>query len=623
MGTARQLKHPGGGNAQSVAGCAIWITGSVGAVYAVLHSDGQSASTGVLIVPPFGWDEVESHRARRYWAVRLAKAGLPCLRFDLPGTGDSEGGPRDPNLLDRWTASIDSAASWLRYTLGVDRVAVIGIGVGGLVASRAISEGAAVDDLVLWGTRASGRQAVREIRAYAGVVASKHPHDHEGHEVEDGIEVTGFLLAGETQRALSACNVEEMDFPHRGRLRVLLLSRDSLPVDLGLERAFERGGAAVTSVETRDYHHLVAHPQSLVLRRPESTIALSITWLRYGAADQLAGQTTSPASEVGSPRGEADFAQVVTSSVELQNGGQVIRETIIDIDVGGQPGYAIITEPTQGERAPVASLLLSSGAIRKIGQHRMWVELARRWAARGVITVRFDLPGIGDTAGDAGAKGSATVNLSALHAPETVEAVTGVLVQLRDRGIAQRFVTVGHCSGAYLGLHAAITDPGVVGYFGIDQQIFEYTEATYQGQMLELIRAALRDGLVTRLRERGVTAHEKAQVRDAILFRLRSGRARGTRASRSPEQILDRLAGHGTDMLLLLVQEPGLFALMPEGDVESWAARWPNLVIEELPTEDHMARALWLQQLTHERLDAGLERLLCRLTATGVPSTVA
>ncbi len=594
----------------------MWISGPAGAVYSVLHSDGQKAVTGVVFVPPFGWDEVESHRARRYWAVRLAAAGIPSLRFDLPGTADSEGGPRDPDLLGRWTTSIATLVSWMREATGVERVAVIGIGVGGVIASRALSEGAQIDDLILWASRASGRQAVRELRAYAGAVASEYPADHENHPVADGVEVTGFLLSDETQRSLSACTVPDMDFSRAKGLRVLLLSRDSIRVDPALESVFLRDGAEVTSLETRDYADLTAHPQSLVLRRPEATVALSIEWLRAGRG--------RPSSYADSERVRHESGQLpqVTASVELAVGDSAVRETILPIDIGGSRGFAIVTGPTRGERSPVSALLLSPGAIRKIGQHRMWVEVARRWALRGVTTVRFDLPAIGDTAGvdDVGEDASATVHLAELSSPQTIKAIAGVLSELRREGIADKFVTVGHCSGAYLGFHTAVSDPGVLGYFGIDQQIFEYTEAGYQGEMLNMIGRALRSGLLRRLRERGVTAHEMAQVRQAVGFRIRSAFS-GAREEpeQTTEEMLDRLRQRGTDILLLLVQETALETRMPEGGVEAWVRRWPNLRVEELPTEDHMARALWLQQLTHERLDAGLERVLVKAAATGWP----
>ena len=57
----------------------------------------QSArgSMGVLIVPSFGWEDVCSYRPLRFLARTLADEGIPAMRFDLPGTGDSSGDARD------------------------------------------------------------------------------------------------------------------------------------------------------------------------------------------------------------------------------------------------------------------------------------------------------------------------------------------------------------------------------------------------------------------------------------------------------------------------------------------------------------------------------------------------
>src|SRR5581483_6724610 len=85
-------------------------------------------ATGVVICPPFGWEEVCSYRARRTWAQTLARAGFPTVRLDLPGTGDSAGSPRSAGLLELWTGALHSTAAWLRTVSGCERVAAIGIG---------------------------------------------------------------------------------------------------------------------------------------------------------------------------------------------------------------------------------------------------------------------------------------------------------------------------------------------------------------------------------------------------------------------------------------------------------------------------------------------------------------
>ncbi|HET9074339.1 MAG TPA: alpha/beta fold hydrolase [Solirubrobacteraceae bacterium] len=609
----------------SVAGSAFWLSSAAGALYAVHHGPPVPAPVrlGIVIVPPFGWDEVESHRARRYWAVRMAAAGFSVLRYDLPGTGDSEGSPRLPQLFTRWTVSVAAAVDWLRAQARVPRVAVIGIGSGGLIACQAVHEGAAADDLVLWAVRTQGHRAVREMRAYAGAVAASHPEDHEDHPVSDGTEVTGFYMSTETQDALSACDVGQMDFSGGPLKRVLLLGRDNLGIDPGLVPAFASSSVAVSALDTSDFHRLMEHPQSLVLRRPEVTIARSIEWLSAGldAGGSLGIQPASPPTQVQTPRREKNSVTIAVVDGEVQ-------ETIVGIDLNGERGYAIVTAAVGEERAPVAALLMSPGAIRKIGQHRMWVELARRWALRGVTCVRIDLPNVGDTAGpgDAGEDEVPLVTNGALMSARSVAAVRSVVRQLREHNLGPRFVTVGHCSGAYLGFHVALDDADVVAYLSVDQQVFQFTEAAYFEHTLDLITDAVKDGLVRRLRERGVTSHEMAQVRQAVSYRLRHGRrAGGEQGGPSPAEMFDALEARGVHGLLLLVRDAELLPLMPEGTGADWMARWPHLRVEELPTADHMARALWLQQLTHDRLDAGLDRLLGSLagdvTGAGDPFT--
>src|ERR1700722_12777869 len=105
-----------------------WLKAGEVPVYAVLHSPASAGqrNTAVLILPPFGWEEVCSYRSRRYWAIELAQAGFPAARIDLPGAGDSGGVASDADMLDRWDVAARSALGWLRGLPGVTRVAVIG-----------------------------------------------------------------------------------------------------------------------------------------------------------------------------------------------------------------------------------------------------------------------------------------------------------------------------------------------------------------------------------------------------------------------------------------------------------------------------------------------------------------
>jgi len=138
-------------------------------VFGVLHEpDAAAARAGaVLLLAPFGWEESASYRTRRLWAADLAHRGLWVLRIDLPGTGDSTGVPGDPGLLAAWIAAVGAAGTWLQDRSRAQRLAVVGLALGGLLAMEAIGAGLAVDDLVLWAVPRRGRTLVREMRAFA------------------------------------------------------------------------------------------------------------------------------------------------------------------------------------------------------------------------------------------------------------------------------------------------------------------------------------------------------------------------------------------------------------------------------------------------------------------------
>jgi len=129
-------------------------------------STGASAHTAVLFVPPFGWEDIASHRTRRMWAEDLAAHGYPVLRIDLPGTGDSAGDSAFPGQWSGWNGAVTVAARRLRAEAGTPLVTAIGIGLGGLLAYEAAARGD-VDDLVLWATPGKGWSFVRELTAFS------------------------------------------------------------------------------------------------------------------------------------------------------------------------------------------------------------------------------------------------------------------------------------------------------------------------------------------------------------------------------------------------------------------------------------------------------------------------
>ena len=120
----------------------------------------------------------------------------------------------------------------------------------------------------------------------------------------------------------------------------------------------------------------------------------------------------------------------------------------------------VVTEP---DRAPRASLLLvSAGLTPKAGPFRLYAELARRLAKQGVLTLRFDLGGIGD---------SRQIDMSAPLATRTQQDIGAAFDRIAQaagpRGGGPIFVG-GLCSGAEDAFRYAESDPRVSGVVLID-----------------------------------------------------------------------------------------------------------------------------------------------------------
>jgi hypothetical protein len=95
-------------------------------------------------------------------------------------------------------------------------------------------------------------------------------------------------------------------------------------------------------------------------------------------------------------------------------------------------------------------LLVNAGAQRRIGPSRLYVNLSRRWAARGATVLRLDLSGLGDSGTQPGAPDNV------VYSPRAVDEVAAAVQWLRGGHPTRRCSVAGLCSGAYHGLKAAV-----------------------------------------------------------------------------------------------------------------------------------------------------------------------
>ena len=133
-------------------------------LYGVYHQPegGAGSELGVILCPPFGQEGMRAHRALRQLALLLARRGLHVFRFDLFGTGDSAGDGEEASLA-QWLDDIDTAAEELREMAGIDRVVLVGVRLGAMLAVHAAAKRDDVEALVLWDPITDGREYVKEM----------------------------------------------------------------------------------------------------------------------------------------------------------------------------------------------------------------------------------------------------------------------------------------------------------------------------------------------------------------------------------------------------------------------------------------------------------------------------
>jgi pimeloyl-ACP methyl ester carboxylesterase len=560
-------------------------------IFAFFHpADGSE--TAVLLCPPFGWDDVCSYRPRMRWAEDLARRGHPSLRIDLPGTGDSAGSPRGPDRAGAWRDAVAGSAAWLRAETGCARVAAIGMGVGGFAACLAAADGAAIDDLVLWGVPARGRTLVRELRAFAALKAAEFPDpDAEAPPPlpDSCIEVAGYVVSDETAAALEGADLTRVPMPAAERKRVLLLDRDGVRVDSRLHAHFEGSGAEVTLAPGPGYGWAVTNPQQS--RPPADVFATVGAWL----AAAPPGARPAPAR-----------VPIASDSIELDVGGTPIRETPISVEAASGQLFGVLVEPACGPVSDLAMVLGNAGAVRRIGPNRMWVEAARRWAARGVPTLRLDIEGLGDSPGNELVYAHTPTMYDAALAPQMRAAID----ELESRGVASRFMVGGLCAGAFWSFHVLREDPRVSAALLLNLFAFYWDDdldAIVEVRRLRKLarRSSWQRVLRGEVRLTQVRAILRWIVRTPLDLRARIARRRalGDRLDETFDALLDA----GKRVTLLLGRgEPLVEQFRREGRLER-LDRWPNMRLHELPTRDHTFRALWLQEMVHELMDSAVD----------------
>jgi uncharacterized protein len=133
-----------------------------------LSSDAADSApkVAVLMCNPFGQEAVRCHRAFRLLSDRLARMGVPSLRFDYYATGESPGDDGEGDL-DRWRQDVALAHGTLALRSGARAIAWVGLRLGAAIALAAAPEASPPPArVILWDPVIDGGNYLEELSAH-------------------------------------------------------------------------------------------------------------------------------------------------------------------------------------------------------------------------------------------------------------------------------------------------------------------------------------------------------------------------------------------------------------------------------------------------------------------------
>lgn len=408
----------------------------------------QQAALGMVICNPFGFEEVCAHRSLTSLASEVALAGMPALRFDYAGCGNSSGDEFDADTLSRWIASIHHAVDTLKQLTGVQRVCLVGLRLGGTLATLAAVAREDVEALVCIAPVIQGRLFVREMRVLSAAGAA--PSGVPAAEFPGILEAAGFFLSDETAQALAEVDLRKLD--KRPAKSMVIVERDDMPPSPHWAQTLAGLGTEVRSESWPGYAGMMADPQRAQL--PSAMVAGIVAAMSQWSR--------------ALPSNGAGGAQL---PMETSFETDTFRETPVHIGAGGSTLFGVLTmaKPVVQGGAGAAVLLLNSGSVHHIGPNRLWVRLARQWAARGVTVLRLDLSGIGDS------RPRPQAESNVVYSEHAVADVDAALQYLRSSLGAGEYHLAGLCSGAYHAFKASVAGQVLTSTIMINPLTFFWT----------------------------------------------------------------------------------------------------------------------------------------------------
>ncbi|MDJ0793298.1 MAG: alpha/beta hydrolase [Woeseiaceae bacterium] len=161
----------------------------------------------VLMCHAFSEERQKSYRSTYLFARQLASVGIPSMRFDYFGTGDSRGNLSDVTLHSMTDDTVE-ACHEIRERFQVDSIVLLGVRLGAAVATRAANRLGDIDRMIFWNPVIEGRRFLRDLtrtEAMINLARKKRP------SAEQKVDVTGIEVDADTLSETMASQLKELD----------------------------------------------------------------------------------------------------------------------------------------------------------------------------------------------------------------------------------------------------------------------------------------------------------------------------------------------------------------------------------------------------------------------------
>jgi pimeloyl-ACP methyl ester carboxylesterase len=484
-------------------------------LFAWLHEPtGPQASVGVVVCKPFGFEALCGHSSMRKFAEAAAGLGIPALRFDYLGTGDSPEIEPRADQIDIWTRDIVAAAAELRRRTGVERVCLVGIRLGALLAARAARDIGGIAGLFAVAPVINGKRYLTELRttrlaALMGVppITADNRFGGDFEAANPGLmEFTGYPLSAASIAALAPLKLSAADTS--ADTEWFIVDRADLPGAKEFNESLVSAGVPAQRVALPGFVEMcLVSPQYAVVPQP---MVQALREFLQG----LVGGPALPAGELprvpkSAIRGDG------TAAVSLRGDAPDSNLTERPVWFGTEAAqlFGIVTEPAPGDSNRRAVFFPNTGTDFHMGASRMYVSLARAWARRGYVVLRMDFAGIGDSGTRSGRPDND------LFPPAALDDMRAGIRFIRDRYGIEELTLCGLCSGGYHSLRAAAAGMDVQRILMVNPQNYFWKDGAPLDEGMHVSEAVRNPGIY-RQRLGSLQAWKRLLTGEVSLWRI-------------------------------------------------------------------------------------------------------